>query len=450
MVTVNNAVQSVNGLAVGETKALFFPSYANPVSATVDSTSVVTESNETNNLRSEMVAVPTAPLPCASPTPTATQTPAAQDFTTFGQNLVTVLNGKSFDLAKGMMYQTFGFAFWGSEGISNTPDQAIEQLRTNYLGSTPLTANPYKDLNVLLDGMNPYAIMNLDPAKSHALFVSGWGLDGKGEAILYMTRKADNSIYWHSVLIAPTGFQPVTLTGPYAVVNVAENDTLNVRAGAGVSQPIIGYLSPDAADVMRTGPSTSVDGAAWVEVRRNDGLTGWVNSNYLTEYVTHDAFCADTRVLTLIEQLKQSMTQSNGTLLSPIVSPTHGVNMHLWAYGPGINFPPSKVANIYMDSTVYSWGGGPSGLPDTGTFNATVKPKYLEVFNAANRETYCDTLTKVFPLSRPWPYRNIHYYNLYKPATPDVFFDFRTLLIGIEYFNGQPYLYSMVTIIWEP
>ncbi|GEM_PF-248123 len=444
LVTVNNAQQPVNGLAVGEIKALFFPGYTNPVLAMVDSTSAIAESNEANNSRSEMVAVPTAPLPCANPTPTP------QDFATFGQNLVTVLNSKSFDLAKSMMDQSFGFAFWGSQGFPATPDQAVEQLQINYLGSTPLTANPYKDLNLLLDGLNPYVIMNLDPARSQALFVSGWGLDGKGEALLYMTRRLDGSIYWHSVLIAPTGFQPVTLTGPYAVVNVAENDSLNIRAGAGVSQPIIGYLSPDAIDVMRTGPSTSVDGAVWVEIRRNDGLTGWVNSYYLTEYVTQAVFCADSRVTALIEQLKQSMQQSDGNLLAPIVSPIHGVNMHLWAYGPGINFPQSSVANIYTDTTIYNWGGGPSGQPDTGTFNVTVKPKYLEVFNAANREVYCDTLTKVFPLSRPWPYRNIRYYNLYKPATPDVFFDFRTLLIGIEYINGQPYLYSMVTVIWEP
>jgi hypothetical protein len=38
---------------------------------------------------------------------------------------------------------------------------------------------------------------------------------------------------------------------------------------------------------------------------------------------------------------------------------------------------------------------------------------------------------------------------LYKPAS-DQFFDFRTLLVGIEYINGQPYIYGMVTIIWEP
>jgi hypothetical protein len=291
--------------------------------------------------------------------------------------------------------------------------------------------------------------MGLDPTKSQALFVSGWGLDGKGEAIFYMTRRADGSIYWHSILSAPTGFKPVALKGPYAVVNVAVNDVLNIRSGAGVNQPIVGNYPPDAIDVMETGASTNADGAVWVEVRKNDGLTGWVNSYYLTEYVTHAAFCADTRVTALIEQVKQSMAQSNGSLLKPLVSPMHGVNMHLWAYGPGIKFTQNASANIYADATNYDWGGGPSGLPDVGTFKNIVQPKYLEVFNAANMETYCDNLTKVYPLYRPWPYDNIHYYNLYKPAS-DLFFDFRSLLIGIEYINGQPYLYGMVTVIWEP
>jgi hypothetical protein len=188
----------------------------------------------------------------------------------------------------------------------------------------------------------------------------------------------------------------------------------------------------------------------WVEVRKNDGLTGWVNSYYLTEYVTHDAFCADNRILPLIEQVKQSMNQSNGNLLSPIVSPAHGVNMHLWAYGPAVNFTQAEAVNIYTDSTIYDWGGGPSGIPDTGTFNTVVKPKYLEVFNAPNQERYCDDLAKVYPLSQPWPYPNVRFYNLYKPGTPGIELDFRTLLIGIEYINGQPYLHSMVTIPWEP
>jgi photosystem II stability/assembly factor-like uncharacterized protein len=385
--------------------------------------------------------------PWPQPNQPTTSTPA-QSPSAFAQTLVDTLNARNFNALPPMMDASLGFAYWQSQGTSYPSDQAIQSLQTGL--TVTLIPNANKDLTTLLNGSNPYSIMGLDPAKSYGLFVSGWGSDSRSEAILYVTQRANGSLYWHSTLIAPTGFvTPSTLIGPYAVVNVAQNDVLNIRSAAGVSQPIVGYFASDATDVMETGATSSADGAAWVEVRKSDGVTGWVNAYYLTEYVTHAAFCADSRVLPLIEQVKQSMVQSNGNLLGPIVSPVHGVNMHLWAYGPGINFTQAAAANIYTNTTVYNWGGGPSGIPDTGTFNDVVRPKYADALNAPNRETYCDDLTKVFPLSRPWPYPNIRFYNLYKPATGQNL-DFRTVLVGIEYVSGQPYVYSVVTIIWEP
>ena len=111
---------------------------------------------------------------------------------------------------------------------------------------------------------------------------------------------------------------------------------------------------------------------------------------------------------------------------------------------------PTPVERLSVYILNRMWGGGPRGIPDVGSFKDIIQPKLLEVFNAPNMETYCDDLTKVFPLSQPWPYPDIRYYNLYKPATSDVVFDFRTWLVGFEYINNQPYLYAMVTIIWEP
>jgi hypothetical protein len=78
VVEVNGAQQDVSGLAAGETTAVFFPGAGNPVAAAVDATGVVAESDEGNNSRSEMLPVPTAPLPCTptfTPTVTDTETP---------------------------------------------------------------------------------------------------------------------------------------------------------------------------------------------------------------------------------------------------------------------------------------------------------------------------------------------------------------------------------------
>jgi photosystem II stability/assembly factor-like uncharacterized protein len=393
----------------------------------------------------------TAPPQSPTSIPTATPpTVPTQSSAEALQAVVNALNARNFDAAKASMGQTFGMAFWQSQGISLTPDAAIQQLQQNYIGpSTTLAPDPAKDLTTLLGGTNPFSIMGLDPSTSQALYVSGWGQDGKGEAILYVTMGTDGKWYWNNVLIAPTGFALQNLIGPYAVVNIAPNDVLNIRVDAGSSQNVIGTLPSNAVNVMRTGPTATADGATWYEIQNPSGGLGWVNSFYLTEYVTHDAFCADSRVTALIDQLKSSVSQSNGDMLAGIVSPIHGLNVNLWAYASPTNFNTATAHTVFISADSYNWGGGPSGQPDVGSFSQVIQPKLQEVFNAPDMETYCDNLTKVFNLSQPWPYGNIHYYNLYKPATAQQF-DFRTWLIGVEYINGQPYLHSLVSIVWEP
>ena len=374
VVRVNDVDQTVNALGVGETITLFFPGYSNPVNALLDPTGTVTESDENNNARSEMLAVPTPPLPCSTPTPPPPDPSAAE----FVQTIVNTLNARNFQAARGTMDQTFTFAYWQSQGNSYPADQATESLMNTLSATTPLVSDPGRDLTTLLGGLNPYSIMGLNPSNSQALFVSGWGTDGTGEAILYVTRRPDGSLYWYGVLIAPTRF--VSSSTP----------------------------------------------------------------------VSHEAFCADTRIPALIEQLKASVNQSNGDLFAALASPTHGVDVRLWAYSAPVNFNSSTARTVFASADSYNWGGGPSGAPDVGSFKDIIQPKLLEVLNAPNRETYCDDLTKVFPLATPWPYPDIRYYNLYKPSTTDISFDFRTWLIGIEYINNQPYLHSVVTIVWEP
>lgn len=321
-VQANGMSSTVPALGPGETTAVFFPSYSNPVTVVVDSLNTVEESDENNNSHSEILPIPTPPLPCASPTPTDTLTPV------------------------------------------------------------PTT--------------------------------------------------------------------PVVLSGPYAVIGVASNDVLNIHAGAGISHPIIGSFPANGANVMRTGPTANVDNATWVEVQTPTEGTGWVNAYYLTEYVTHDAFCADSRVAVLIDQLKSSVALSNGDLFAGPVSPAHGVDVRRWAYQPAVNFSLAAARNVFSSTESYNWGTGPRGEPDVGAFKDVIQPRLAEVLSAPNVQTYCDNLTNVFPLSNPWPYTNIRFYNLYKPASSEAELDFRTWLIGFEYINNQPYLHSMVTIEWEP
>ena len=248
----------------------------------------------------------------------------------------------------------------------------------------------------------------------------------------------------------PTG-TPIPLTGPYAVTFVAPNDVLNIRSGAGASNPIIGSFAREAVNVMRTGPSQQADGTEWVEVLMPDGVNkGWVNSNYLTEYVSRETFCTDTRIPPLIEQLKQAMTSSNGTLLGSLVSPKHGLNMNYWASSNTVNYTSTTAQTVFTDPQVINWGsGGGSGIDDKGTFAQIVQPQFVDVLNSAY-QLNCDEIIYGRSYTNVMQYAdtNIHFYSVVKP--PTMVMDWKVWLIRIEYVNGQPYLFGAVHYVWEP
>jgi hypothetical protein len=65
-----------------------------------------------------------------------------------------------------------------------------------------------------------------------------------------------------------------------AVVGVAHDDVLNVRAGPGTDQPVVGTLEPLATDVAATGRARRLPASIWLEVELGEG-TGWSSSRYL-------------------------------------------------------------------------------------------------------------------------------------------------------------------------
>lgn len=71
-------------------------------------------------------------------------------------------------------------------------------------------------------------------------------------------------------------------TASYAVFNVPPADVLHVRARATAKAQSIGTLTNEAKDVRVTGPAVRNGSILWVPIRAN-GLTGWVNQNYLRE-----------------------------------------------------------------------------------------------------------------------------------------------------------------------
>lgn len=68
-----------------------------------------------------------------------------------------------------------------------------------------------------------------------------------------------------------------------AVVGVAAEDRLNVRAGPGVSFEVVFDLAPLATGITATGHNRSLEsGGIWAEIRM-EGRTGWANTSFLLQ-----------------------------------------------------------------------------------------------------------------------------------------------------------------------
>ena len=260
--------------------------------------------------------------------------------------------------------------------------------------------------------------------------------------------------------VAPTattgGIIPGSPSGPYAVILVAPGDVLNVRSAPGAGSSVSGSFAATATNVMRTGASSNVAGDLWVQVQNPGGGNGWVNAAYLTEYVVPATFCADARVNTLLTNFGNALKISNGTTLSSLVSPAHGMAVRLWRNGNAIVFDREHAQWVFVSTYEHDWGAAPgSGLDTVGAFHVVVLPKWLDVFNAPapGYTLGCNTIGlggASYTITWPPEYTNVNFYSLYKPGPAGNENSWRTLLIGVEYVQGQPYIFSVTQMDWEP
>jgi hypothetical protein len=258
-----------------------------------------------------------------------------------------------------------------------------------------------------------------------------------------------------TVTASPTtsGITSGSASGPYAVILVTAGDVLNIRSAPGSGNPRVGSFSATDTSVMQTGLSAWVGSDLWVEVKNPDGGTGWVNFAYLTEYVPPAVFCADGNVKNLISDLSIALKNSDGKALAALVSPRHGMSVRMVRPGPAILFDQAHAEWVFESTYVHDWGAlGGSGLEVKGSFQDVILPKLLDVFNASY-ELQCNQpgLSAAFS-SEPWPKEltNIGYFNVLKPATLGVDLDWSIWLVGVEYVNDQPYLFSLIHFVWEP
>jgi len=255
-------------------------------------------------------------------------------------------------------------------------------------------------------------------------------------------------------------FTPLSQSTPnvasnlYAVINVFPDDTLNIRSGPGVGNEVVGTLQPNQSGLTRTGKSSSVGDENWVEIQNPSGGTGWVNADFLTEYVPPASFCADARVNTLIDNLESAVLAPNDDVLASLIHSLHGLDVRFWRYGTVANYTQEEASWVLESEYEVNWGPAPgSGENTLGTFSDVVLPKLQEVFSSVHNLHCNDTLDLATFSVEPWPpeYENINFYTVYKPGTEQYGgLDWRAWTVGVEYVNGQPYLFALIHYQWEP
>jgi hypothetical protein len=105
----------------------------------------------------------------------------------------------------------FVTGYWQSEGVAIPRDQAFQQLTEQYLPSPEEVViitdkNEYPNLL----GMSVDNVFGPGVEVAATLYSQGWGVDGQGEAILYIARCHENTYdayYWHGMLFAGDGFE---------------------------------------------------------------------------------------------------------------------------------------------------------------------------------------------------------------------------------------------------
>ena len=152
------------------------------------------------------------------------------------------------------------------------------------------------------------------------------------------------------LIVSPEAATPQAI---YAVVNVAPDDVLNIRAGPGVDAPVVGKIPSYGLGVRIREAGAQARPSAWVPIRYKN-LTGWVNRRYLARQVGS----MDESVSTQAGQIIWALKQKDMETLSRLVHPDKGVRFSPYTYvrNEDLVFGPADIQNLMLEKGIHNWG----------------------------------------------------------------------------------------------
>ena len=161
--------------------------------------------------------------------------------------------------------------------------------------------------------------------------------------------------------------------------------------------------------------------------------------------------CTDPQVTALIDSFKTAVLNSDGTLLSSLVSPTRNMDVAFLRDGTVITYTQEHAKFLFETTFEVDWGVAPgSGAAIRGSFHDVVVPELVKAFNQPYT-LHCNELKHggaTYELE--WPYEG-EFYSVYFPGTEaNGNLDWHTWVLGVEYVSGKPYIYALMRFFWEP
>ena len=109
------------------------------------------------------------------------------------------------------MADPFILGYWGSEGISDTPEAIIEQIKGLYNYDTPdytpgLTFTSDRDKFPPLQGTPPESMFGPDVNIALVVYSEGWGPEGKGAAMFMIAENQNGEYYLHGMAFSHEQF----------------------------------------------------------------------------------------------------------------------------------------------------------------------------------------------------------------------------------------------------
>jgi hypothetical protein len=257
--------------------------------------------------------------------------------------------------------------------------------------------------------------------------------------------------------VPPTATEPAPPVGPglgpFAVVDVASDDVLNVRAGPGVAYPVVGTVPFYGIGVEVYAGGQEVDSSWWVPVQYGD-VTGWANSHYLAQQVGS----IDEAVAARAAQAIMALKDRDMGELADLVHPDKGVRFSPYTYvraGPGgdLVFSAAQIPGLLADPTVYHWGTfDGSGEPIDLTFAAYyerfvydadfARPDIVGLDETVGQGNTINNIAGVYPEGITVEY----HFEGFDPQYEGL--DWRSLRLVFEEYEGTWYLVGIVHDEW--